>query len=66
MKALGLLLVVAGLLGLVYGGISWTREKTIIDAGPIAVNADERESVVIPPLIGVVLIIAGVALTMRK
>lgn len=66
MKTLGIVLLVAGILALVYGGVSWTREKTIIDAGPIEVNADQRESVIIPPLAGLALVIAGTVLVMRK
>lgn len=66
MKALGALLVVAGLLALVYGGITWTRKDKVIDAGPIEVTADKRESVVFPPLAGAILVIGGVVLLARK
>lgn len=66
MKTLGLVLLAAGILALVYGGISWTREKKIIDAGPIEVSTNERESVIVPPLAGLALVIAGTVLAMRK
>jgi uncharacterized membrane protein YidH (DUF202 family) len=33
MKSIGFVLVVLGLLALVYGGVSYNREKTIIDVG---------------------------------
>jgi uncharacterized membrane protein YidH (DUF202 family) len=62
MKALGILLVVVGLVALIYGGISWTRRDTIVDAGPIEITKDKREGVSIPPIAGVVAVVAGVAL----
>ena len=66
MKALGVLLVVVGLLGLLYGGISWTRKDTVIEAGPIAVTTDKRESVAFPPLAGAALLIGGIVLLAKK
>ena len=62
MKGLGIVLVIVGLVALVYGGISWTRKDTIIDAGPVEITKDKREGVAIPPLAGVVAVVAGVAL----
>lgn len=66
MKALGVVLVVVGLLALVYGGVSWTRKDTVVDAGPIEITADKKESVMFPPLAGVALLIGGVVLLVRK
>ena len=65
MKAIGIVLVVLGVLGLVFGGLSWTRNKTIVNAGPIELTATERESLPIPPLVGGVLLVAGVALMLK-
>lgn len=62
MKAFGILLVVVGLVALIYGGISWTRRDTIVDAGPIEITKDKREGISIPPIAGVVAVVAGVAL----
>jgi uncharacterized membrane protein YidH (DUF202 family) len=66
MKPLGILLIVLGLVGLVYGGLSWTRKDTVVDAGPIEITADKRESLPIPPLAGAVALVAGVVLLMKK
>ena len=62
MKPLGIVLVVLGLVALIYGGITWTSRDTIVDAGPIEITKDKREGVAIPPLAGVVAVVAGVAL----
>ena len=66
MKALGALLVVVGLLGLLYGGISWTRKDTVIDAGPIEGTTDKRESLAFPPLAGAALLVGGIVLLAKK
>jgi uncharacterized membrane protein YidH (DUF202 family) len=66
MKPLGVLLIVLGLLGLVYGGLSWTRKDTVVDAGPIEITTDKRESLPIPPLAGAAALVAGVVLLMKK
>ena len=51
MKPLGLLLIALGLIGLLYGGFSWTRKDKVVDAGPIEITADKHESLPIPPLV---------------
>lgn len=62
MKLLGVLLIVVGLVGLAYGGISWTRKDTVIDAGPVEVTADRNERVPIPPVLGGISLVAGIGL----
>jgi hypothetical protein len=66
MKALGILLVVIGIVGLIWGGLSWTRKDTVVDAGPIEITADKRESVPIPPLAGAACLVAGAVLLMKR
>jgi len=62
MKALGIVLIVLGLVGVAYGGFSWTRKKTVVDAGPIEVTTDKHERLPISPAIGAVLLVAGVVM----
>jgi len=63
-QVIGILLIVFGLVSLVWGGISWTREKTVIDLGPIEATTRERETIPLPPLIGGLLLAGGVGLLM--
>ena len=49
-----------GVVGLVYGGITYTKNRHEVDLGPIEVNVEEKESIPIPPLIGGLAIAAGV------
>lgn len=66
MKILGGVLVVLGILALLYGGISWTRRDKVLDAGPIQITADKKESLPIPPIAGGIMLVAGVALLLKR
>ncbi len=65
-KVIGIILIVLGVVGLAYGGLSWTRRDTIVDAGPIEITANKTERVPLPPIAGGLLLIAGVVLVMKK
>jgi uncharacterized membrane protein YidH (DUF202 family) len=58
----GIVLIVLGVIGLAYGGFSYTRKEKVIDLGPIQATADKKHSVAIPPVLGTIAIVAGVAL----
>jgi len=59
MKIAALLLIVAGLLSLVYGGFSYDRDKTAIKLGPLELKVTEKETVNVPVWAGVGAIVAG-------
>lgn len=61
-QLLGLLLIIAGILGLVYGGFSYTEEKHGVDLGPVELQVTEKERVNIPLWAGVLAVGAGAAL----
>jgi hypothetical protein len=58
----GLILVVLGLLGVAYGGITYSRRREVARVGPLQVTAREEHTIPISPIVGGVAIIAGVAL----
>jgi hypothetical protein len=62
MKAVGIVLVVLGLVGVIWGGISWTRDEKVVDIGPLEIEAEQRESLPIPPIAGGLCVLAGAAL----
>jgi hypothetical protein len=61
MKMVGVVLIVLGLVGVIWGGVSWTHKERVVDLGPVEINKDTRESVPLPPIAGAVLLIAGIA-----
>jgi uncharacterized membrane protein YidH (DUF202 family) len=62
MKIAGIVLIVVGVIALAYGGISYTREKKVIDLGPVEATTKERETIPLPPVLGVTAIAGGVVL----
>jgi uncharacterized membrane protein YidH (DUF202 family) len=62
MKLIGIVLIVIGVVGLVAGGISWTEREKVVDLGPLEVTTENRESIPLPPIIGGLLLVAGVVL----
>ena len=61
-RILGLILVIVGLISLLWGGISWTRERTVVDIGPIHATADRQRTIPLPPVLGITAVVGGVAL----
>ena len=62
MRIVGTILIVIGLVSLAFGGVFWRREKTVIDIGPVDVKTQERDGVPISPIVGGVIVAAGVVL----
>jgi hypothetical protein len=59
MKLAGVILILAGVAALIYGGISYTTHKKALDMGPVQVTRSEHHSVPLPPLLGLALIAGG-------
>ena len=62
MKTIGIILVVLGVLALVYGGINYNRNRTVLKMGSMSVTATEQKSIPVPAVVGVVVLVGGVAL----
>ena len=60
MRALGLLLVIAGLAVLVNKGISYTKTTQLIDTGPLQASVQHTKHVYLEPLVGVCGVAGGV------
>jgi len=58
----GVILIVIGLIGLIWGGISWTEEETLVDIGPVEARAEQEKTVPITPLVGGIALVAGIVL----
>ena len=58
-KIVGIVLIVAGTLGLVYRNFSYTKQTHETKIGPLEFQVKEKETVNIPTWAGVAAIIAG-------
>jgi hypothetical protein len=58
-KVVAIVLIVAGILGLLYGGFSYTRTTHDAKIGPLEVSVGEKEHVNIPLWAGIAAIVVG-------
>lgn len=66
MRILGVVLIVLGLVGLIAGGVTWTRRDKVVDVGPVEVTNEHQKSLPVPPLFGGLFLVAGVVLVMKS
>lgn len=62
MRIAGVVLIIIGILALAYQGITYTTHKKVIDIGPIQATKEERNTIPIPPILGVLALIGGVVI----
>jgi len=66
-KMLAIALIVAGMLGLVYGSFSYTKDTHETKIGPIDISVKDKETVNVPAWAGVgAIVIGGLLLTIRR
>lgn len=58
-KILGIVLIAVGILGLVYGGFSYTKESHEAKIGPITLSVTEKDRVNVPMWVGIGAIVVG-------
>lgn len=61
-RLIAIVLIVAGSLGLAYGGFSYTKETTGMKLGPMELKVEERETVNVPLIVSAGAIALGVFL----
>jgi hypothetical protein len=61
-RTVGVILIVLGLVGLAWGGITYTTREKVVDVGPIHASRDKTHTVPLPPVVGAIALIAGVVL----
>ena len=66
MRIFGIVLLALGLAGLAVGTFQYTRQKKVVDAGPVHISRTATEKVTVPPLaaggiaaLGLLLTLAG-------
>lgn len=62
LKIVALALIAAGVLGLIYGGFTYTKKTHEAKIGPIEMAMKEKQTVNVPVWAGVGAIVAGAAL----
>lgn len=62
LSLIGIVLIVLGLAALAYQGFSYTTREKVIDIGPLEATAERQKTVSLPPVFGIVAVVAGVAM----
>ena len=60
-KPLGIVLIVIGIIMLAYTGFNYVTTEKVADIGPIEINAQKNHTVKGPPIVGLGLIVGGIA-----
>ncbi len=64
-KVVGVILIAAGVIGLVYGGFTYTKDTQAVKLGPVELTVKEKETVNVPVWAGVgAIVVGGVLLLM--
>jgi hypothetical protein len=63
-KTAGMILIVLGVIGLVWGGFTYTTQEKVIDIGPIQASVEKTHSIPLTPLAGALVLVGGIALLM--
>jgi hypothetical protein len=62
----GVVLIALGILVLAYQGISYTTKDTVAELGPLKVQKENKETIPLPPILGAVALVAGVAIVITS
>jgi uncharacterized membrane protein len=59
---IGIVMIVLGIGALAYQGISYTSQEKILDIGPIEATTETTKTIPLPPIVGGVALVGGIAL----
>lgn len=63
MKNLGVILIVIGALMMIFTGFNVVTKKKVVDVGPVEINKDEKHPVNWSPIVGGIILVAGIVVT---
>jgi uncharacterized membrane protein len=58
----GILLIVLGIVAFAYQGFTYTTTEKAVDLGPIQINTEREHTFPLPPVVGGIALIGGIAL----
>jgi hypothetical protein len=59
MKIIGILLIIIGSVGIIWGGVTYIKDRETTHIGPVDVVVEKKERIAIPPVVGVVALVTG-------
>lgn len=61
-KIIGMILIGLGIVGLAWGGFTYTTSEKLVDIGPIHATREKTHNVPLPPIAGALALMGGMAL----
>ena len=62
LKTVGIILIILGIVALIFQGITYTKREKVIDLGPIEATAEKKKTIPLPPILGGIALVGGIAL----
>jgi hypothetical protein len=59
---IAIVLFIIGIISLGYQGITYTRQRKVVDIGPIQATKQEHKTIPLPPIVGVIALVGGAVL----
>jgi hypothetical protein len=59
---LGIILIVVAVIAFAYQGIDYTTREKVVDLGPVHMTAERTRTIPLPPIVGAIALIGGIAL----
>ena len=58
----GVILIIVGIIGFAYGGMSWSTKKKDAQLGPVEISHNENHGFAVPPLLSGILVVGGIVM----
>lgn len=65
-KSVGFVLIVLGIIMIAYTGFNYITTEKVVDLGPIEISKDKNHFIGWSPIVGIVLLAAGVIALLRN
>jgi hypothetical protein len=59
---LAVILIAIGIVAFGYQGITYTTKETVVDIGPLKIDAEKTKTFPLPPIVGAISLAGGIAL----
>jgi hypothetical protein len=60
--AIGIILIVIGIIAFAYQGITFTTREKVVDIGPLQMTAEKTRTLPLPPIVGGISLVGGIVL----
>jgi drug/metabolite transporter (DMT)-like permease len=59
MRMIGILLIIVGVIGVVWGGVTYIKDRDTTHIGPVDIVVESKDRISISPVVGVAALVVG-------